>query len=88
MPVAEGIDHEDINRAGHPAEICPRRGEHMPWIHIEETSEKVDAVCRYQSYQDDTTSAGAEERPQECGRAIVEVEVQGTTQESIGHQVE
>lgn len=65
VPVAEGIHHQDVDRAGHAAKIRPGGGEHVPGVHVEEASHKVHSVGRHQRDQHDARASGAEEGRQE-----------------------
>lgn len=88
MPVAEGVHHEDIDRAGHTTKVSPRGGEHVPRIHIKEASNEVDTIGRDQGNQDDTGTGRTEERRQEFADALTQIKVQRASSESIGDQVE
>ena len=60
----------------------------MPRIHVQETSNEVDAIGGHQSNQDDTTTGRAEEGRQELADTLAHIEVQGTSCEGILDQVE
>lgn len=53
MPVAEGVDHEDVDGGGHAEEIRPGGGEHVPRVHVEEAGDEVDAVGGDEGDEDD-----------------------------------
>ena len=88
MPIAEGVDHQNVDRAGHAGKVGPRGGEHVPGIHIHETGKEVDAVSGNQSDEDDTSSRRAEEGLQEITNTLVEGEIKGTSSESVLDKVE
>lgn len=88
MPVAEGVDHQDVNRASHTSEVSPRGREHVPRIHIHETSKEVNAVSGNQSNQDDTGPRRAEEGLEEMANTLVEREIKCTASEGVLDQVE
>ena len=88
MPVTESVNHQNVDRAGHSGEVGPRRSEHVVGVHVEETGNEVDTVCRNQGDQNDTGTGGAEERLQEMSDALTHIEIQSTTHEGVGDQVE
>ena len=88
VPVTESVNHQNVDRAGHSGEVGPRRSEHVVGVHVEETGNEVDTVCRNQGDQNDTGTGGAEERLQEMSDALTHIEIQSTTHEGVGDQVE
>jgi hypothetical protein len=88
MPVAESVDHQDIDRTGHASKIGPGGREHMPGIHVQETCEEVDAISRNQSDQDDTGPGRTEERLEEVANTLVHREIKCTSSEGVLDKVE
>lgn len=88
MPVAERINHQDIDRCRHSKEIRPRAGQDVPGVHVQKTGCNVDTVGRNQSDQDDTRSLGAEERGQKSANTVIHIEIQRAPAECIRHEVE
>ena len=41
VPVAESVDHEDVDVAAHQQEILAEAGEHVPWVEVEEAGDVV-----------------------------------------------
>lgn len=88
MPVAESVDHQDIDRTGHASKVRPGGCEHMPGIHVQETCDEVDTVSRNQSDQDNASPVRTEERREEVANTFVQREINGTSTEGVLDKVE
>ena len=88
MPVAESVDHQDIDRTGHASKVRPGGCEHVPGIHVQETCEEVDTVSRNQSDQDNTGPVRTEERREEVTDTLVHREIKGTSTKGVLDKVE
>lgn len=55
MPIAKGIDIEDINVGGHHEIILTHRSEEMPRIEVQEGSDNIRTVSRGERNDDDAS---------------------------------
>lgn len=88
MPVAERVNHQDVDRCRHPKKVRPRAGQDVPGVQVQQTGDNVDTVGRNQSDQNDTRSLGAKERGQESAHSVCHVEIQRIAAKRIRHKVE
>ena len=89
MPVAEGVDHQNVDVARHTEEVLRERGEHVPWVEVEEGGDKVETERRCQGNQDDTWSAAGEEAREEFVDAFARFDVGGVVaSEGVYNQIE
>nr|POF01139.1 hypothetical protein CFP56_21087 [Quercus suber] len=77
VPIAEGIDHEDVDVGCRHEEVLRKGGEHVPRIEVEERGHEVETKCRGKCNDDDTRATGCEEGFDEFVYAIINVDVGG-----------
>ena len=61
MPVAEGVDHQDVDIGGHEEEVLAEGGEHVPGVEVEEGGDEVETEGGGNGDEDDARAAGGEE---------------------------
>ena len=66
MPVGEGVDVENVDVGRHDEQVLRERGEHVPWIHVQERGDVVETKGSRKRDDDNTDSAGREERIGKC----------------------
>lgn len=87
MPVAEGVDVEDVDCGGHAEEVGPGGGDEVPGVEVEKTADEVGSVGGSEG-EEDKTGGGGEEGGDEAAGAIVEVEVDVAATKGLRDEVE
>lgn len=87
MPVAKGVDVEDVDGGGHAEEVGPRGGGKVPGVEVEKTADKVGSVGGGEG-EEDKAGGGGEERLDEAAGTIVEVEVDVAAAKGLRDEVE
>lgn len=88
VPVAEGIDVEDVDVRRLQDNVGRKRGKHVPGVGIHEGGDEVETKCGSEGNDNDTSTRRSEERPQEGPKAFVRLEIHWcTTSEGTDDQV-
>ena len=75
MPVAEGVDHENVDVGGHGQEILGEGGEHVPGVEVHEASDEVETEGCREGDDDDAGALGGEESLEESVHAFVKFDL-------------
>ena len=70
VPVAEGVDHQDVDVAAHQQEVLAERSKHVPRVEVEEAGDVVQAERRRDRQKDNTSPASGEERLEDFVRVL------------------
>lgn len=87
VPVGECVNHQDVDVRGHHQQVLKERGEHVPWIEVEERGHKVQTKGGCKCDDNDTRSGRSEEGFDEVCRSSIGVE-SWASGESVHDQVE
>ena len=86
MPVAERVDHENIDVTAHKQQVLPKARKHMPRIQIQEGCHVVQSKCRCNGDEDNTCAACREEGLEDLvGVLTVEAE---PVREGVHHKID
>lgn len=75
MPVAEGVDHENVDIGGHGQQILREGSEHVPGIEVHEAGDEVETECGGEGDDDDAGTLGGEEGAEELVGAFAELDL-------------
>lgn len=89
VPVAEGIDVEDVDVGGLQDHVGRERGEHVPRVGVHERGDKVQTERGSQGDDNDTGTRRREERLEELSNAFVGYEIHRcASSKGANHQVQ
>lgn len=89
MPIAESVDHQNVDVAGHHEQVLTKRSEHVPWIQVEEGCHKVETKGRSKCDNDNTRSGGGDKGLDKISRGATCIQrATRAARESVNDQVE
>lgn len=87
VPVAEGVDHQDVDVRGHDQEVGREGGEHVPGVEVHEGGDEIEAEGGGEGDDDDSWSFGTEEGFEEFADTFVCYEGECATAEGADDEV-